>query len=82
MISAIVLTAFRHAFPLFNFAAAAGMSAIFVRHFYHLLSYNLLLSSMSFALSLLATPSGLPFVHHPDLLLLRVNDLLCELFDL
>jgi hypothetical protein len=53
MISAIVLTAFRHAFPLFNFAAAAGMSAIFVRHFHHLLSYNVLLSSMSFVLSLL-----------------------------
>jgi len=44
IIVTIVLTAFRHAFPLFNFAVAAGMSAILVRHFHHLLSYNLLLS--------------------------------------
>jgi hypothetical protein len=47
MIGAIVLAAFRHAFALFNFAAAAAMSAIFVRHFHHLLSCNLLLSSLS-----------------------------------
>lgn len=44
MISAIVLTGFSHAFPLFNFALAAGMSAILVRHFHHLLSYGLLLA--------------------------------------
>jgi len=53
IITAIVLTASRHAFSLFNFAAAAGMSAILVRHFDHLLSYHLLLSSMSFVLPLL-----------------------------
>jgi hypothetical protein len=53
IIITIVLTAFGHPFPLFNFAGAAGMSAIFVRHFHHLLSYNVLLSSMSFVLSLL-----------------------------
>ena len=29
-----------------------------------------------------AAPSGLPVFHRPDLLLLRVNDPLCELFDL
>jgi hypothetical protein len=52
IIITIVLTAFRHAFPRFNFAAAAGMTAIFVRHFHHLLSYDVLLSSMSFVLSL------------------------------
>jgi hypothetical protein len=41
MISAVVLTAFRHAFPLFNFAAAAAVRAILVCHRIHLLSYNL-----------------------------------------
>jgi hypothetical protein len=53
MIGAIVLTAFRHAFPRFNFAVAAGMSAFLVRHFHHLLSYNLRLSSISVVLPLL-----------------------------
>jgi hypothetical protein len=37
MITAIVLTASGHAFPLFDFAAAAGMSALFVCHCHDLL---------------------------------------------
>ena len=45
MITAIALTASGHAFPLFYFAAAATMSAIFVRHFHYLLPYKMLLSS-------------------------------------
>jgi len=53
MIGAIVFTAFRHAFPRFNFAVAAGMSAFWFRHFHHLLSYNLRHSSISVVLPLL-----------------------------